>query len=518
MICPICNSENRPGAKFCDECGARLLSEQVAIDHMEEAFGTEDELEQRFGQFSLSSYEASSEVEPDGPFDSDSEEIASDFEYPAYPEDLYDAEDSFHKDFGPSANPILADTTNGTKDDQPINSSASQTAVISKAAPVTSADATVDLKALRQAKEQDEAYAGLDQSNYDEMPIVTPWDKGGTMKMKPIEATDDKKLSKAHKFVSSKEDTAQEKSKKPLIIVLALLVLAAAIAACTWYFELWGGYKIPDVVNLTSQQASQMLQEKGFTVRIEKVKSDDIEGTVLLTDPNAGSRLAQGGEVVIHIAVPREVPAVVGLTEEQAKAKIQTEGFTNVTYQKKKSNEEEGTVLEITPEPGTKQKGAYPITIVVAEPYRVPDVAGLSKDEAISLLEEEGYRVAFQRVYSEEKPEGQVVSSSPEAGEKLNSGETVTISVTVSRKTELLEATANSFYSGATFVVEGGNYVIDSLTSSSYAGGDTTTVQVVARAYAIVPGINLYIYSSPDTYTWNVEWSQDNEIVSLYRA
>ena len=25
MICPKCSSENRPGAKYCDECGASLF-------------------------------------------------------------------------------------------------------------------------------------------------------------------------------------------------------------------------------------------------------------------------------------------------------------------------------------------------------------------------------------------------------------------------------------------------------------------------------------------------------------
>ena len=29
MICPKCSSENRPGAKFCDECGAALCDANV---------------------------------------------------------------------------------------------------------------------------------------------------------------------------------------------------------------------------------------------------------------------------------------------------------------------------------------------------------------------------------------------------------------------------------------------------------------------------------------------------------
>ena len=56
MICPNCSSENRPGAKFCDECGTRLPID-FQIDSVEEAFGTAEELNSRFGELPEIPYE-----------------------------------------------------------------------------------------------------------------------------------------------------------------------------------------------------------------------------------------------------------------------------------------------------------------------------------------------------------------------------------------------------------------------------------------------------------------------------
>ena len=480
MICPICNSENRPGAKFCDECGARLLSEQVAIEHMEEAFGSEKDLEERFGSFDLADYE------------------------PA------DAQDSESEQEGECSRPQeWEDSAEEQIEEEPetVADIAGETEVLQKG----QADDTVDLRKLREERlaKEDDVLAGLDHSNADDITMVTPWDKGGTMKMQPVEAGPEK----SRRFFADNDDTAPAKTKKPLLIGIALVIVAALIAFGTWYFELWGGYRIPDVVALNSSQASAVLTEKGFKVRVELVKSDDEEGIVLLTDPQPGSRMSTGGEVVLHVATPRVIPDLVGKTEDEAKALIKAEGFTNVTYEKKKSNDPEGTVLEQSATPGAKQKSAYPLTVTVAEPYRVPKVVGLTKEEAITLLHEEGYEVVIHRVYTETEPEGMVLESNPAAEEKLNSGETVTISVAVSRKTELIGATQGAVYSGATFNVDGTPFEISSVNGISYEGGDTTSVSVTARAYGYIMGHLIYL--DPEDYTWLVNWTADNEIASI---
>ena len=172
------------------------------------------------------------------------------------------------------------------------------------------------------------------------------------------------------------------RSKTPLIVIACLLVAALAAAGITWYLQLWGGKVVPDVVGKSQVDATYVLTDKGFTVRALPVRSDDVEGIVLLTDPDSGRRAEEGTEVVIHVSVARVVPAVLGLPRADAEAAFAEEGLTGVTYEEVKSNDPEGTVISVTPEAGTKVKAATPVTVQVAVPFTVPDVEGLSRADA----------------------------------------------------------------------------------------------------------------------------------------
>lgn len=481
MICPNCSSENRPGAKFCDECGASLHDAAT----MSETAETHD----------LPSASGDTIVLPPAD-DSDA------------PTDHATTEEK-HERLGNA--PAL--NASGKDDEK-----ADGTCVEDQETQETlSAEATVDLKKLREmlpeTKLDEETYGGLEHSNYEEMALATPWDAGATMKMKPVGSANDSDDSKQRTFVSFEDDTKPHRSRKPLAITAAIVVLAACVAFATWYFELWGGYKVPDVVGMSQEAATSVLAEKGLNVRIEHVKSDDEEGVVLLTDPQAGRRMQKGGEVVLHVSVPRTIPSILGMGKEEAEKKLQSEGFTNISFKSTKSNDPEDTVLSVSPEVGEKAKAAYPITVTIAEPYRVPDVVGKSAEEATSILEEAGYAVSVTRVYTEQQTEGTVIESSPAADEKLDSGETVTISVAVSRERELVNAAQAAFAQGTHHTVGGVAYEVSSLSSVTYEGGNATTINVVARPYTVFLGVTMYL--DPADYTWNVSWSSDNQVASI---
>ena len=465
MICPKCHTENKQGAKFCNECGTLLQEAASNIEHPSNA---------------------DAHAEP-------SLKIASiDVSWEAAPETVSESEANA------VANAVAA---NASETDSNVHS----------------AEVTIDLKQLRETlpetTEESEEFSGLTQSNYEEMTLVTPWEKGATMKMKPVEAPQGSKAEQQRTFVSNENDAKPHKSKMPLVVALVVILVGAAAAFGTWYFELWGGYKVPDVVGMTQASATNVLSDKGFSVRIEQVKSDDEEGVVLLTDPQAGSRLKEGGEVVLHVAVPRTMPSIVGLSKDAAEAKLKAEGFTNITFQTQKSNETENTVLSVTPEVGDKLKAAYPITVTVAQAYQVPDVVGMSEADATAALEAEGYVVAVNHVYTEQQAEGTVLSTDPQANEKLNSGETVTISIALSRERELISVAQSTFAQGTQHSVGGINYEISSLNSVTYQGNDTTAVSVTARPYTVFLGVTMYL--DPTNYTWTVSWTSNNQIASI---
>ena len=222
---------------------------------------------------------------------------------------------------------------------------------------------------------------------------------------------------------------------------IALAIILAAVAGGTYMAELWGGKTIPEVVGLSQPEAVDALAAKGFVAQAVEVKSDDPQGTVLSSDPEQGHRAEEGSTVTLSVAVPRIVPAIVGATSEEAAQALEAEGFTAVTYTEEKSNEAAGTVLAVSPEAGTEAKSGDAITVTVAVPYTVPDVEGMSEADAKAALEAEGYEVSTEWYTTEDIEEGTAVSTDPTAGSELNSGSEVTLYVAHSRGTELVDLT-----------------------------------------------------------------------------
>ena len=117
------------------------------------------------------------------------------------------------------------------------------------------------------------------------------WRDGGTMEMPKVESD---ALPPTSDFLSSSTKKKSRKGLFAIAIVALLLLVAAGGAGLAYHYELWGGKSVPDVVGLGQAEAEAVLVEQGFTVRTLQVKSDDTEGIVLVTDPGANSRQAEG--------------------------------------------------------------------------------------------------------------------------------------------------------------------------------------------------------------------------------
>ena len=241
MICPKCSSENRPGAKFCDECGAALCDANV-----------DTSAEQALPSESAAQTVVLPVIEPSCTCDQEQSEDTT--------EEGFDYSDpTFSFDELPVVNEEFFASSGENENEGFADNCALQNDAEEEVPSALSAEATIDLKQLREllpeTEPENEAFSGFEQSNYEEMALVTPWEKGATMKMKPVEATGDAKADKQRTFVSGEDDAKPHKSKKPLIITLMVVLIEAAAAFGTWYFELWGGYKVPDVVGMSQESA-----------------------------------------------------------------------------------------------------------------------------------------------------------------------------------------------------------------------------------------------------------------------
>ena len=126
----------------------------------------------------------------------------------------------------------------------------------------------------------------------------------------------------------------------------------------------------------------------------------------------------------------RDVPAVQGLAEAEAVARVEEEGL-DADVTRAPSEAPEGTVFDQDPAPGTDVEEGSSVRISVSggpAEKPVPNAVGLTEAAARDRLVAAGFEVTTREVFSEDEP-GTVVAQSPAAGADAGDGATVTINV-----------------------------------------------------------------------------------------
>lgn len=234
----------------------------------------------------------------------------------------------------------------------------------------------------------------------------------------------------------------QKKSKKPVIVALVAVLAVALIAGIAFALTMGAGtpaeesVDVPNVVGKTQDEAEFALKEAGFTVSVDpQVNEEADEGTVLSQDPSGG-QAPKGSEVKIVVAVgpeEKEVPKLEGLSEDEAKSRAKEAGFTAVLRESQYSEDvPEGEIISQSPSAGDMAKPGTQIEYVLSkgsELVSVPNVIGLSEEDAIAKLQSEGFGADVKaREYSDTKKEGTVMRQDP-LNDKVAPGSTVSITI-----------------------------------------------------------------------------------------
>jgi serine/threonine-protein kinase len=195
--------------------------------------------------------------------------------------------------------------------------------------------------------------------------------------------------------------------------------------------------EVPDVTGRTLDQAATILGNAGFTVdsQPQEEPSDEFEeGQITRQDPEAGATAAEGTVIELWVSTGPavrtvDVPDLVGRSEETAVALLEE---ANLVPDRRlsDSDEEEGTVIEQNPAPGSEVAEGSAVTIVVSAgpgQVQVPDVVGDSRQEAEVTLGQAGLRVAIGQEVPDESPAGTVIDQDPAGGQEVDPGSTVTL-------------------------------------------------------------------------------------------
>jgi serine/threonine-protein kinase len=97
------------------------------------------------------------------------------------------------------------------------------------------------------------------------------------------------------------------------------------------------GVEVPDVVGDSADEAKSTLEAAGLTVRAEEVFSDKVDkGDVVAQSPQPGTRVQKGAEVALSVSKGEEpaanvkVPDLSGMTEDEARAALDKVGLDGV--------------------------------------------------------------------------------------------------------------------------------------------------------------------------------------------
>ncbi|MFD5867693.1 PASTA domain-containing protein [Corynebacterium sp. NPDC060344] len=188
---------------------------------------------------------------------------------------------------------------------------------------------------------------------------------------------------------------------------------------------------------------STMLKERTLVEATgEPMYSDSVpSGAILMTEPAAGQTVGTGSTVTVHLSkgqAPVKVPDVVGLSLDDARKVIEDAGLTvaDVTEEFSETYDPRA-VLSVTPDPGTGLARGSDVTLAVNNGIEVPDVEGLTLDEARTKLEEAGLTVRdVTRSESSPRKAGQIDSTTPQAGTMVEPTN-ATIDLVVSDRVEV---------------------------------------------------------------------------------
>ncbi|WP_328874661.1 PASTA domain-containing protein [Streptomyces sp. NBC_00287] len=191
--------------------------------------------------------------------------------------------------------------------------------------------------------------------------------------------------------------------------------------------------EVPDVTDKDEGDASRILEDKGFKVKLRRVESEADAGTVLRQNPDGGEKVEKGSEITLTVAKAPEratVPDLTGSTASEARELLTEQGLELGDTTEVESGAESGTVVGQSVTSGEKVEPGTAVDIEVAkavETVQIPtDIVGRTLTEVQAELGALGLQVTVASGCSQAS-DAVVTSSTPAAGSEVAEGSTVVV-------------------------------------------------------------------------------------------
>ena len=260
---------------------------------------------------------------------------------------------------------------------------------------------------------------------------------------KPVKEND----NKDEKFARRKKT-----DKTLLTVILSMLAVIILIGGGLLWFIFGGGtakeVKVPNLVG--SSLADAQIKAGNFRLEFEYDFSDEVEKDhIIKQSPGAETFIKDKPEnkvIVVTISKGKkektlELEDVVGKPYDEAKKILEDLGLEveKVEKEDEDADGKNGDVLKQSPKAGEEVNEGSTVTLYVLkkeERALIPNVLGMSKEDAEVKLVEEGFKLGSVSKEESDKPVGEVLKQTPKADSESPAGTYVDIVVSSGKASE----------------------------------------------------------------------------------
>ena len=279
------------------------------------------------------------------------------------------------------------------------------------------------------------------------------------------------------------EDEYVDPDRKKKIVtasIIGVILLVAAMVLLVMFVTNNVNKTTVKLENFVGASYDEIISSNAYDYEfIQETEKSETQtpGIVIGQKPEAGTKVQKGSTVTLTVAISAddiEIPNVYGLTESQAKEKLEQSKLTSYKVMTISSeNVDEGKVVYTEPKAGTVASTDTEITIYISngpsttviKTLKVPDVYGLSQSGARTFLEKYGFKNVTFSTQDSPISKGTVISQEPAAGSSAQEDDSIKVIISsgVTTTTTEKEVKVSITVKLPKCIDENGNYVTDTL-------------------------------------------------------
>lgn len=225
--------------------------------------------------------------------------------------------------------------------------------------------------------------------------------------------------------------------------------------------------EVPNLLGKTESEAQSILQKYNISMSVTSEYNDDYdEGEIFEQNPKVGEKIKKGDIIRVKISKGKEteetkemieVPSVEGMTYQEALNALN--GIKILSIESEHSDTvPENMATRTDPAAGTKldpETGYVTLYLSLGKEIKtvsMPQVVGMSRDDAVSALTKNNLKYNVTEEYSDSVAKGKVIRSSVSSGVMVSEGTVIEIVVSLGPKPSETQTPEPGTYSGTVVI------------------------------------------------------------------